>query len=84
MTCTETLSLSAPTYPEHLVHASHALLEATAPHLRQTPMAVALARAVFERYAEHRAQFEPAARAIGADPIDLVLCTLSYDLLMGL
>ena len=31
-----------------------------------------------------RPRIEPATHALGADPIDLVLCTLSYDLLMGL
>jgi hypothetical protein len=85
MTSTETLYLTTPPYPEHLIRASHTLLAYTVPALRQEPSAVALARAVFQRYPEHRAQIEPAARALAAaDPIDLVLATLSYDLLMGM
>jgi hypothetical protein len=83
MTYTETLRLDAPPYPAHLVQASRILLLDTAPLLRSQPQNVALAQIMLSRYPEHRAQIEPAARALGADPIDMMLATLSYDLLMG-
>jgi hypothetical protein len=84
MTWTETQHLHSPPHPDRLVRAARILLEDTAPLLRQDYRAVELARAVLRRYPEHRAEFELAANALRADPVDLVLGTLSYDLLMGM
>jgi hypothetical protein len=84
MNCTETLRLGTPPYPTHLVRASRNLLNHTAPLLRQEPRTVLLAREMLRRYPEHRAHTEAAAGALGGDPLDLMLATLSYDLLMGM
>jgi hypothetical protein len=84
MRCTETPRLDGPPYPERLALASKRLLDDAAGVLRQNPAAVALAGEVLGRQPEHRARIEPAAQALGADPLDLMLATLSYDLMMGL
>jgi hypothetical protein len=84
MTCTETPRLDRPPFPDRLVRASRALLEDAALMLRQEPRFVELARSVLPRYPEHRPRIERAAESLRADPVDLTLATLSYDLLMGM
>jgi hypothetical protein len=84
MTCTETPRLDTPPYPPHLVHASRLLLDDAALMLRQEPRAVELARLMLGRYPEHRGRIEQAAHALHADPVDVMLATLSYDVIVGL
>ncbi|MFO0822535.1 MAG: C45 family autoproteolytic acyltransferase/hydrolase [Gemmataceae bacterium] len=62
------------------VQASRALLEATVSGLRSNSDKLRLARDVLARYPEHRNMTEQAAALIHADPVDIMLATLSYDL----
>lgn len=67
-------------HPETQVRASRALLEATVAGLWASAADLRLAREVLGRYPEHRRQIEEAAVLIDADPLDLTLANLSYDL----
>jgi predicted choloylglycine hydrolase len=62
------------------VQASRALLQATVSGLRLNPDNLRLTRDVLARYPEHRSSTEQAAHLLEADPMDIMLTTLSYDL----
>jgi hypothetical protein len=83
MSIVEAARVLQPPWPANLLEASRALLQATAPFFRSNPRSVALAHSVLERYPVHRARFSQAAELLGADPVDLALAALSYDLTLG-
>jgi hypothetical protein len=65
--------------PAAQLQASRTLLEATVAGLRLSDN-LQLAREVLDRYPEHRLRANRAAELLDADPLDVMLATLSYDL----
>ncbi len=71
-------------YPAPLIEHARTLLADIAEQLRGHPVARRAALLVRQRFPRHAEQIDAGARLLGADPIDLTLANISYDLFLGL
>ncbi len=70
-------------YPAPLVKRAKALLNATHAIFAANPAAAVVAQMVLTKYSVHAGQIASEAAALDADPVDLAIGNLCYDLLMG-
>ncbi len=83
MSITERPRLLNKPYPAELLAASNNLLQSILQLFGSFPQARMLAAGVLTKYPEHAAQAKEVASELGADPTDVMLANLSYDLLLG-